>query len=135
MLLSVIHPSAISLSRLALSDVTVWNLHIVLAALTFMDSRCAPFHFPYAERLTMGIGNLLLKLHGWHPLLAILTRLFFPTSFMPAFSGEASHTYFFRREVSASRILQVPDALFLGFFQKLFADGLAAGKNFSLPHG
>ena len=54
---------------------------------------------------------------------------------MPAFSGEASHTYFFRREVSASRILQVPDALFLGFFQKLFADGLAAGKNFSLPTG
>jgi len=59
----------------------------------------------------------------------------YPVSFMPAFSGEASHTYFFRREVSASRILQVPDALFLGFFQKLFADGLAAGKNFSLPHG
>jgi len=44
-----------------------------------------------------------------------------------------SHTYFFRREVSASRILQVPDTLFPGFFQKLFADGLAAGKNFSSP--
>jgi hypothetical protein len=37
------------------------------------------------------------------------------------FPGEASHTYFFRRKVSASRILQVPGALFLGFFQKLFA--------------
>ena len=37
------------------------------------------------------------------------------------FLGEASHTYFFRRKVSASRILQVPGALILGFFQKLFA--------------
>ena len=135
MLLSVIHPSAISLSRLALSDVTVWNLHIVLAALTFMDSRCAPFHFPYAERLTMGIGNLLLKLHGWHPLLLSLRDCSFRPPSSLSFPGEASHTYFFRREVSPSRILQVPDALFPGFFQKLFADGLASGKNFSLPNG
>ena len=35
------------------------------------------------------------------------------------FPGEVT-TYFFRRKVSASRILQVPGALFLGFFQKLF---------------
>ena len=52
-----------------------------------------------------------------------------------AFSGEASHTYFFRRKVSASRILQVPDALFLEFFQKLFAVCWAANKNFSWPKG
>ena len=38
-----------------------------------------------------------------------------------AFSGRSEYTYFFRRKVSASRILQVPGALFLGFFQKLFA--------------
>ena len=44
-----------------------------------------------------------------------------PTFFCLPFPGEASHTYFFRRKVSASRILQVPDALFLEFFQKLFA--------------
>ena len=37
------------------------------------------------------------------------------------FSGRSKYTYFFRRKVSASRILQVPDTLFLGFFQKLFA--------------
>jgi len=54
---------------------------------------------------------------------------------MPAFFGRSDHTYFFRREVSASRILQVPDTLFPGFFQKLFADGLAAGKNFSRLKG
>ena len=56
-------------------------------------------------------------------LLAVsVTELFFfrPFSLLP-FPGEASHTYFFRRKVSASRILQVPDALFLEFFQKLFA--------------
>ena len=44
-----------------------------------------------------------------------------PTSSFLPFPGEASYTYFFRREVSASRILQVPVALFLEFFQKLFA--------------
>jgi len=31
------------------------------------------------------------------------------------FPGEASHTYFFRRKVSASRILQVPGSLFPEF--------------------
>ena len=41
--------------------------------------------------------------------------------FIHDFSGEASHTYFFRRKVSASRILQVPGDLFPEFFQKLFA--------------
>ena len=46
--------------------------------------------------------------------------LILPSSFMP-FPGEARHTYFFRRKVSASRILQVPGTLLLGFFQKLFA--------------
>jgi hypothetical protein len=66
-----------------------------------------------------------------YPYAIVLVR---PSSCL-TFPDEASYTYFFRREVSASRILQVPDALFLGFFQKLFADGLAAGKNFSLPHG
>jgi hypothetical protein len=49
------------------------------------------------------------------------------------FPDEASHTYFFRRKVSASRILQVPGALFLGFFQKLFAVCRASNKNFSGP--
>ena len=44
-----------------------------------------------------------------------------PTSSLMTFPGEASHTYFFRRKVSASRILQVPDALFPELFQKLFA--------------
>ena len=55
-------------------------------------------------------------------LVVSVTELFFfrPFSLLP-FPGEASHTYFFRRKVSASRILQVPDALFLEFFQKLFA--------------
>ena len=37
------------------------------------------------------------------------------------FLNEASHSYFFRRKVSASRILQVPGVLFPEFFQKLFA--------------
>jgi len=40
-------------------------------------------------------------------------------------------TYFFRRKVSASRIQQVPVALFLEFFQKLFAIGCTDNKNFS----
>ena len=44
-----------------------------------------------------------------------------PTSSLMNFLYEASHTYFFRRKVSASRILQVPGALFPEFFQKLFA--------------
>lgn len=51
------------------------------------------------------------------------------------FPGEASHTYFFRRKVSASRILQVPGALFPEFFQKLFAVYRASNKNFSWPKG
>ena len=55
-----------------------------------------------------------------------------PTFFCLPFSGEASHTYFFRRKVSASRILQVPGALFLGLFQKLFAIGCTDDKNFSV---
>ena len=59
---------------------------------------------------------------------------FLPSLCLP-FPGEASHTYFFRREVSASRILQVPGSLFPEFFQKLFADSLAAGKNFSRLKG
>ena len=66
-----------------------------------------------------------------YPYAIVLVRLL---SYLP-FPVEASHTYFFRREVSASRILQVPDALFPGFFQKLFADGLAAGKTFSPANG
>ena len=37
------------------------------------------------------------------------------------FLNEASHSYFFQPKVSASRILQVPAALFPEFFQKLFA--------------
>ena len=49
------------------------------------------------------------------------------------FSGRSEYTYFFRRKVSASRILQVPDALFLKFFQKLFAVCRASNKNFSWP--
>ena len=44
-----------------------------------------------------------------------------PTSSLMNFLYEASHTYFFRRKVSASRILQVPGALFPEFFQKLFS--------------
>ena len=51
------------------------------------------------------------------------------------FPSEASHTYFFRRKVSASRILQVPGALFPEFFQKLFAVCWASNKNFSRPKG
>ena len=58
-----------------------------------------------------------------------------PTSSLMTFPGEASHTYFFRRKVSASRILQVPDALFPEFFQKLFAVCRASNKNFSWPKG
>ena len=41
--------------------------------------------------------------------------------FIYDFSGRSEYNYFFRRKVSASRILQVPGALFLEFFQKLFA--------------
>ena len=52
-----------------------------------------------------------------------------------SFLTEVSHNYFFRRKVSASRILQVPDTLFLGFFQKLFAVCRASNKNFSRPKG
>ena len=50
-----------------------------------------------------------------------------------AFSGRSEYTYFFRRKVSASRILQVPAALFLELFQKLFAVCRASNKNFSWP--
>lgn len=68
-----------------------------------------------------------------HPPLCVCHWIvLFPTPSCLSFPGEVT-TYFFRREVSASRILQVPDTLFPGFFQKLFADGLAAGKNFSSP--
>ena len=44
-------------------------------------------------------------------------NILIPTYSLMTFSGETSHTYFFRRKVSASRILQVPGALFLEFFQ------------------
>ena len=60
-------------------------------------------------------------------------NILIPTSSFMPFPDEASHTYFFRRKVSASRILQVPGALFLGFFQKLFAVCRASNKNFSGP--
>ena len=57
-----------------------------------------------------------------HPPFRICHRIvLIPTYSSMTFPGEASHTYFFRRKVSASRILQVPDALFPEFFQKLFA--------------
>ena len=38
------------------------------------------------------------------------------TSSLMTFPGEASHTYFVRRKVSASRILQVPGSYSLNFF-------------------
>lgn len=62
-------------------------------------------------------------------------NILIPTSSFMTFPGEASHTYFFRRKVSASRILQVPGALFPEFFQKLFAVCRASNKNFSWPKG
>ena len=58
-------------------------------------------------------------------------NILIPTFSLMNFPGEASHTYFFRRKVSASRILQVPGALFPEFFQKLFAVCRASNKNFS----
>jgi hypothetical protein len=57
------------------------------------------------------------------------------TSSFMTFPGEASHADFFCRKVSASRILQVPGALFPEFFQKLFAVCRASNKNFSWPKG
>ena len=89
------------------------------------------------------ILNVLLRESAWlaetsciasftcEPCAIVLCR---PPSYLP-FSGEASHTYFFRRKVSASRILQVPGSLFLEFFQKLFAVCRASNKNFSKPRG
>lgn len=76
--------------------------------------------------LSVGLSDILIFVS--------VTELFFfrPSSLLP-FPGEASHTYFFRRKVSANRILQVPDALFLEFFQKLFAVRRASNKNFSWP--
>ena len=51
--------------------------------------------------------------------------LIFLPYFFTSYFGRSGHTYFFRRKVSASRILQVPDALFPEFFQKLFLFVLA----------
>ena len=53
--------------------------------------------------------------------------------FIYDFSWRSEYTYFFRRKVSASRILQVSDTLFPEFFQKLFAVCRASNKNFSGP--
>ena len=89
------------------------------------------------------ILNVLLRESAWlaetsciasftcEPCAIVLCR---PPSYLP-FSGEASHTYFFRRKVSASRILQVPGSLFPEFFQKLFAVCRASKKNCSWPRG
>jgi len=65
----------------------------------------------------------------WHPSLSKPVRESYQP-FHDCFPGEVT-TYFFRRKVSASRILQVPDALFPEFFQKLFSVCRAANKNFS----
>ena len=89
------------------------------------------------------ILNVLLRESAWlaetsciasftcEPCAIVLCR---PPSSL-SFPGEASHTYFFRRKVSASRILQVPSSLFPEFFQKLFAVCRASNKNFSKPRG
>ena len=63
------------------------------------------------------------------PLVLSVTNLFFSIFLITDFLGEAWHTYFFRRKFSPRRILQVPDALFLDFFQKLFS-GLQSIKTF-----
>ena len=72
--------------------------------------------------------------HAASPLVLSVTNLFFSIFLITDFLGEAWHTYFFRRKFSPRRILQVPDALFLEFFQKLFSR-LAVNKNFSCPEG
>ena len=68
----------------------------------------------------------------WHPSQSKPVREFCHNFLHDCFSGEVT-TYLFRRKVNASRILQVPDALFLEFFQKLFAVCRASNKNFSWP--
>ena len=113
-----------------------WRKVLFLAA-SFPDELNGSLPLPF---LLLSTNSLSSNYTCWNFMDGILYWLSLrdcscPTFFMPAFSCEASHTYFFRREVSASRILQVPDALFPGFFQKLFADGLAAGKNFSRLKG
>ena len=113
-----------------------WRMVLFLAT-SFSDELSVSLPLPF---LLLSTNSLSSNYTCWNFMDGILYWLSLrdcscPTFFMPAFSCEASHTYFFRREVSASRILQVPDALFPGFFQKLFADGLAAGKNFSRLKG
>ena len=50
--------------------------------------------------------------------------------FVSVFFGRSEYTYFFRRKVSASRILQVPVPYSLNFF-KNFLSSVPANKNFS----
>ena len=79
------------------------------------------------------ITYLIKRLTDLHPPFRICYRIvLIPTSSSMTFPGAVA-TYFFRRKVSASRILQVPAALFLEFFQKLFAVCRASNKNFSWP--
>ena len=57
----------------------------------------------------------------------------FPALFATSYFGRSRHTYFFRRKVSASRIVSSTSALLPELFQKLFAVCSQPTKTFLLP--
>ena len=132
---SVILPSSVAaLTSLLLFDESI-DFDIILAALKFMAGGTLSFtSFMLNDLLREAVllaATSRIASFTCEPCAIVLCR---PLSYLP-FSGEASHTYFFRRKVSASRILQVPGSLFPEFFQKLFAVCRASNKNFSWPRG
>ena len=106
------------------------DFDIILAALMFMADGTLSFTSSMLndlqrEAVVLAETSWIASFTG-EPCAIVLCR---PPSYLP-FSGEASHTYFFRRKVSASRILQVPGALLPEFFQKLFAVCIQPIKTF-----
>ena len=132
---SVILPSQAAALTSLLLLMSLLDFDIILAALTFMADGTLSFTSSMLndlqrEAVVLAETSWIASFTG-EPCAIVLCR---PPSYLP-FSGEASHTYFFRRKVSASRILQVPGSLFPEFFQKLFAVCRASNKNFSWPRG
>ena len=114
------------LGRAITASLTLMMLSLFVPRLANLISSCQRFFSPYRTSLLSGCWKrIVFCLHVTIGMLLYcrtlcecsLTTVFRHLNFL----NEASHSYFFQCKVSASRILQVPGALFLGFFQKLFA--------------
>ena len=121
------HPSVVHLplGRAITASLTLMMLSLVVHLLVNLVTSCQRFFSPYrTSLLSVCWKRIVFCLHVTIGMLLYcrtlcecsLTTVFRHLNFL----NEASHSYFFQCKVSASRILQVPGALFPEFFQKLF---------------